>query len=280
MSENTAPKKRYTIPQLEKKAAEIRRLIVETFLKAGHGHYGGCLSEVEILTALYFRVMNVKPEDPLWPERDRFVLSKGHGAVGLSAVLAHMGFLPKEEVLAYDTFACKIGLHPDMHKIKGVDMSTGSLGLGIGAACGMAKAAKIDKAPWKVFTLVGDGESNEGIVWESAMFAHHHKLDNLVVILDRNKLSMDGPTETIMSIEPFADKWRAFGWAVREVDGHSIKELLSAFRALPFEKGKPSIIIAHTIKSKGISFMEGKSNFHRAVLTPEQTAQAKKEMNL
>lgn len=271
---------RMPLSELQEKATTIRRLIVEAFVKAGHGHYGGCLSEVEILTALYFRVMNVNSKEPRWPDRDRLVLSKGHGAVGLCATLAYAGFFPTEMVYTYDTYASRIGLHPDMHKVPGVDMSTGSLGLGIAAACGMAIACKVDRKPWKVYTLVGDGECDEGIVWEAAMFAHHHKLDNLVAIIDRNMLSMDGPTEEIMSLEPLPDKWRVFGWAVRVVDGHDIGELVDALESTPFEKGKPSMIIARTVKGKGISFMEGKVNFHRAVLTPEQAEQAKREVGL
>lgn len=281
MATHTCMRREKLLPaELQEKAASIRRLIVDAFLKAGHGHYGGCLSEVEILTALYFGVMNVDPKEPGWRDRDRFVLSKGHGAIGLCATLAHAGFFPMEMMYTYDTFGSRIGMHPDMHKVPGVDMSTGSLGLGMAAACGMAMAGKVDGKPWKVYTLIGDGECHEGIVWEAAMFAHHYKLDNLVGILDRNMLSMDGPTEDIMSLEPLSAKWQAFGWAVRLVDGHDVGQLVDALESTPFENGKPSMIIARTVKGKGISFMEGNASFHRAVLNPEQAEQAKRETGL
>lgn len=272
-------RQKVSICELEEKAAEIRRMIAMMFEASGGGHYGGCLSETDILTALYFRVMNIDPKQPRWPDRDRFVLSKGHGAAGLYATLALRGFFSRDDLATYNQFNSPFGNHPNMNKILGVDMSTGSLGLGICAAVGMAITARVDKKPLRVFALVGDGECHEGIVWEAAMAASHHKLENLTVIVDRNGFSMDGSTEDVMSLEPFAEKWEAFGWAVRQVNGHNMSEIVNALETAPFTPGKPSVIIARTVKGKGISFIENKWKCHYASFNAEQKEQVRRELS-
>jgi transketolase len=270
--------KKVPIVELEQKAAEIRRIVASVFDKAGGGHYGGSLSEADILAALYFRVLKVDPKQPKWPCRDRFVLSKGHGATGFYAALSLAGFFPVEELDNFNQLDSLFGTHPDMNKVPGADMSTGSLGLGMSAAVGMAMAGLIDKKSWRVFTLVGDGECHEGIVWEAAMSASHHNLENLTVIVDRNTFSMDGPTEEVMSLEPFAEKWEGFGWVVRTVDGHDMRQLVDALEAVPFVPGKPSVIIARTIKGKGISFLENRWNSHYAIFDDSQKQQVRREL--
>ncbi|NLI59683.1 MAG: transketolase [Clostridium sp.] len=277
---NEVPHKKASINELEEKAHEARRLLAKTFEIAGGGHYGGCMSEIDVLTALYFRVLNVDPKRPKWEDRDRFVLSKGHGAGGLCAVLALAGFFPVEDLSTYNQLDSPFGMHPDMNKIPGVDMSTGSLGLGICSAVGMAIAAKLDKKSWRVFSVLGDGECHEGVVWEAAMAAGHYKLDNLIAIVDRNTLSMDGCTEEVMSLEPFKEKWEAFGWAVRSVNGHNMAEIVDALEATPFEPSKPSLIIARTTKGKGISFIENRWDCHYAVFNEEQSERARKELEI
>jgi transketolase len=269
-----------SICELEAKAAEIRRLLVKVFGDTGGGHYGGCLSEIDILTALYFRVLKVDPKNPRWDQRDRFVLSKGHGAGGLCATLAVRGFFDPELLSTYNQLDSPFGMHPDMNKIPGVDMSTGSLGLGFSAAVGMAIVGKREDAAWRVYSLLGDGECHEGIVWEAAMAARHYKLDNLVAIVDRNTLSMDGATEEVMSLEPFAAKWEAFGWSVRIVNGHNMQELVEALEAVPFTPGKPSVIIARTVKGKGISFIENRWDYHYATFNSEQDERARKDLGI
>ena len=255
---------------LERRATAIRRHLIRTFYKGGGGHYGGCLSPIEILTVLYFHAMRYDPANPKDPERDRFILSKGHASVALDCTLAEAGFFPVQWLEKYMTPDSPITTHPDMHRTPGVEMSSGSLGHGIGVALGMALAARMDGKRYRVFTLIGDGESDEGTVWEAAMAAAHHKLDNLIAITDRNHLSMDGPTAQVMDLEPLAEKWRAFGWGVREVDGHSLRQLADAFDAAPFQAGRPSMIIAHTVKGKGLPWAEGRTEWHYGVLTTEQ----------
>lgn len=277
---NEGVRHKASICGLEDKAAEVRQLLARVFENAGGGHYGGCMSEVDVLTALYFRVLNVDPQRPRWEDRDRFVLSKGHGAGGLCATLALAGFFAPEDLATYNQLDSPFGMHPDMNKIPGVDMSTGSLGLGICAAVGMAIAGKLDKKSWRVFSLLGDGECHEGVVWEAAMAASHHKLDNLIAIVDRNALSMDGPTEEVMSLEPFEAKWEAFGWAVRTVHGHNMRQLVDALEAAPFVPDKPSLIIARTTKGKGISFIENRWNYHYGIFDAEQSERARKELGI
>ncbi|MFW3146481.1 MAG: transketolase [Thermoplasmatota archaeon] len=267
-----------SLPELKYLAQEARRWIVRMTHEAGSGHPGGSLSSVEILTSLYFRVMRHDPENPLWEDRDRFVLSKGHGAPVLYTMLAMSGYFDKEELLTLRKLGSRLQGHPSMNKTPGIDMSTGSLGQGLSIAIGMALGGRLDRRDYRVFCLLGDGEIQEGQVWEAAMAATHYKVDNLCAVLDRNQLQIDGPTEKIMSIEPVFPKFKAFGWHVIEVNGHDFKELLRAFREAETYKGKPTIIIANTIKGKGVSFMEGSLKFHGKSPTKEELEQALSEL--
>ena len=267
------------IKELESIALQLRKDIVKMIHKAGSGHPGGSLSAVEIYTALYFKVMRHDPENPGWVDRDRFVASKGHSAPALYAALAKAGYFPREELWKLRKIGEKLQGHPCMIKVPGVDMSTGSLGQGLSVACGMAMGLKLDrKSASYVYTLLGDGEIQSGNIWEAAAAASHYKLDNVVAILDRNNLQIDGSTEKIMSIEPVAFKWKAFGWHVLEIDGHKIQEILDAIDKAKEIKGKPTIIIAHTVKGKGVSFMEGSLAFHGKAPSLEQYEQALREL--
>lgn len=257
------------VASLEKTAREVRKALITTFYEGRGGHFGGCLSVIDALVVLYFHTMNYDPSAPRDPSRDRFVLSKGHASVALDCTLAEAGFFPKDLLHTYNTLDSPISQHPDMHRTPGVEASTGSLGHGLCIAVGMALAAKLDKKNHRVFCLIGDGESHEGTVWEAAMAAAHYRLDNLVVITDRNSLCMDGPTESVMALEPLADKWRAFGWSVREADGHNISDLVLALDAVPYQEGKPSQIIAHTVKGKGLGLAEGVTAWHYGSLSTE-----------
>ncbi len=262
--------------ELFNKAIDMRCKLFDISLKAGSGHFGGSLSAMDILTVLYYDELNVRPEEPGWQDRDRFILSKGHALLALAGILMDKGYYPESFTDNYNGYESAFGMHPNMHYIPGVDMSTGSLGHGLSVAGGMAITAKLDKAGWRVYALLGDGECNEGMVWEAAMSAAQFKLDNLCAIIDRNKLSLDGPTEEIMSIEPFADKWKAFGWNVIEIDGHKVEEIQDAFKAAKECKGKPTVIIANTIKGCGADFMENQTNWHYGGLD-EETVEALKE---
>lgn len=257
------------IMDLRRKALEIRKWVIESIYRAGSGHPGGSLSSADIIACLYFSEMRHNPKDPSWQDRDRFVLSKGHTAPALYAALALAGYFNIEELKQLRKIGHFLQGHPCMRKVPGVDMSTGSLGQGLSAAVGMALAGRLDQRDYRVFVLLGDGEVQEGQIWEAANSASHYKLDNLVAILDRNKLQIDGPTEEIMHIEPLAWRWQAFGWNVVEIDGHDIEEILAAFRDITYN-GKPTIIIANTIKGKGISFMEGTLSFHGKPPSDEQ----------
>ena len=250
------------IEELEAKALQIRKHVVDMVYEAGSGHPGGSLSSTDILTVLYFHVMKHKPENRFWEDRDRFVLSKGHAAPALYATLAEAGYFPIEELLTLRKLGSKLQGHPDMRRVPGVEMSTGSLGQGLSVGVGMALAGKLDKKEYKVFVIVGDGESNSGQIWEAGMAAAHFKLDNLFAFLDRNKLQIDGPTEEIMKLEPLAEKWDAFGWHVIEIDGHNMKEIIKAIQEGEKITNKPKMIIANTTKGKGVSFMEDCLNFH------------------
>ncbi|MDQ1279380.1 MAG: transketolase [Thermoproteota archaeon] len=269
------------IGDLEAKAKLFRREILEMILKAGTGHPGGSLSAIDIITALYYYKMKVDPKNPKWPDRDRFVLSKGHVCPALYAVLAEKGFFPKEALWTLRQPGSILQGHPDMRKTPGVEMSTGSLGQGLSVAVGMALAGRLDKKDYKVFCMMGDGEIQEGNIWEGAMFAAHKKLDNLVGILDRNRLQIDGSTEDVMALEPVADKWKAFGWEVLELkDGNDMIQVVDALDKATQIKGKPIIIIADTIKSKGVSFMENKAEFHGRALRPDEMEKARKELDI
>ncbi|MBN1293317.1 MAG: transketolase [Candidatus Latescibacteria bacterium] len=267
-----------TYNELERKAKEARKWLVETLVKCGAGHPGGALSSIDIMIALYFEVMNIDPNRPEWDERDRFILSKGHSSIGLYTTLYLKGMIEKDTLLTFRQNGSMLSGHPDMRKVRGVEMSTGSLGHGLSVGAGMALAGKMDKKKYRVFVIVGDGESQEGSIWEAIMFAAHYKLDNLTVILDRNGIQIDGITENIMSLEPYADKWKAFGWEVREINGHAMAEIVPALKSVPFTEGKPSVVIAHTIKGKGVSFMENTNAWHGGAPKGDLAAQALREV--
>ena len=266
------------LKSLKTTAAKIRLGILEGVHAAASGHPGGSLSIAEILTYLYFKELNVDPKNPQNPDRDRFVLSKGHAAPGLYAALAEKGFFDREELKKLRHVDSFLQGHPDMKIIPGVDMSAGSLGLGISSACGMALAGKIDKRDYRVYTVVGDGESEEGQVWEAAMFAAHYKLDNLCVIIDWNGLQIDGPVAEVMNPTPHDKKFEAFGFHVITIDGHDFDQIEAAFAEAEATKGQPTVIIAKTIKGKNVSFMENSVNWHGAAPNDEQHAQAIAEL--
>ena len=260
--------------ELEKTACEIRQNIISMVNASQSGHPGGSLSSADILTALYFKEMNVDPKNPKWEDRDRFVLSKGHASPVLYATLAQKGYFPKEELMNFRKISTILQGHPEMKNVPGVDMSTGSLGQGLSAANGMAMAAKIDKKDYRVYSVVGDGESQEGMIWEAAMFAAHYELDNLTVFLDNNGLQIDGKNVDVMNVEPLDEKFKAFGWNVIKIDGHNMDEIISALDESKRVKGKPTIIIAKTVKGKGVCFMENKAEWHGNAPNDEQTEKA------
>ena len=266
------------IKELKNIANNVRIGIIDSTHAAKCGHPGGSLSIADILTYLYFEKMNIDPENPRMENRDRFVLSKGHTAPGLYATLAHRGFFPVEDLLTLRKIDSYLQGHPDMVKVPGVDMSTGSLGLGISTACGMALAGKIDNKDYRVYTIIGDGESEEGQVWEAAMFAAHYKLDNLCVILDLNGLQIDGPITEVMNPTPHDKKFEAFGFHVITIDGHDWGQIEAAFAEAETVKGQPTVIIAKTTKGKDVSFMENSVNWHGAAPNDEQHAQARAEL--
>lgn len=263
---------------LQKAANNIRIGVIEGTHAAKSGHPGGSLSIAEILAYLYFEEMNIDPNAPADPDRDRFVLSKGHCAPALYAALANRGYFPVEELTTLRKIGSRLQGHPDMTLTPGVDMSAGSLGLGISAAAGMALAGKIDHRNYRVYTIVGDGESEEGQVWEACMFAAHYKLDNLCVVIDWNGLQIDGPVTEIMNPTPHDKKLEAFGFHVISVDGHDFEQIAAAFAEARSVKGKPTAIIAKTVKGRGVSFMENKVNWHGAAPNDEQYAQALAEL--
>ena len=265
------------ISELETIAKKIRLHSIQMIYQAGSGHPGGSLSSADVLAALYFHIMKHDPKRPDWPDRDRFVLSKGHAAPALYAVLAMSGYFPVEELSSLRKMGSRLQGHPCMQKTPGVEMSTGSLGHGLAAGNGMALAAKLDRKLYRIYVIVGDGEMDVGETWEAAMLASHYKLDNITVYLDRNKLQLDGPTEKIMSLEPLSDKWKAFGWHVIEINGHNMKEIIHATNEAKGVKGKPTIIICHTIKGKGVSYMEGSLHFHGKAPDKQEYEQAMKE---
>lgn len=271
------------IEELKRIAAEIRIQVVKTVHQAAAGHLGGPLSAADLLTALYFHVMNIRPEQPDWEDRDRFVLSKGHSAIALYSVLAERGYFPKEELSTFDQINSRLQAHPDMKLLPGLDMSTGSLGQGISAAVGMALAAKKKGASFRTYCMVGDGETQEGQVWEAADIASKYGLDNLTVILDWNQLQQygwqgtDGRERAVPVVDP-APRWEAFGFHVIEIDGHDFDQMLRAFDEVKSVKGKPQIIIARTVKGKGVSFMENAYTWHSRVPTDEELAKAIEEL--
>ena len=264
--------------ELQQVTRRIRENIVTMIHSANSGHPGGSLSAVEILTALYFEEMNIDPKNPKKDNRDRFVLSKGHAAPVLYATLAEKGYFDKSELTSLRKINSMLQGHPDMKGIPGVEMSTGSLGQGFSVACGMAMASKLDEAPWRVYVLLGDGEVQEGIVWEAAMSAAHYKLDNLVAFLDYNGLQIDGETEKVMNINPIVDKFKAFGWNVVEIDGHDFDQIFAVLDVAKETVGKPTMVIAKTVKGKGVSFMEHAAGWHGTAPSDEDVRKALEEL--
>jgi transketolase len=266
------------VQKLTARARELRRTVLDMVYKVQSGHLGGSFSAAEILVTLYEHELNVRPSEPAWPERDRFVLAKGHAAPALYVELAERGFFPKEVLATFRQVGSLLQGHPDMKKTPGVDMSTGSLGQGLSAAIGMALAARLDGQSYRTWAVLGDGELDEGQVWESAAFAAAHHLDNLTAIVDWNRVQLDGTTDEILPMGPLPEKWRAFGWEVLECDGHEVAALLSAYARAKQIQGKPVVILAHTVKGKGVSFMENKAAWHGAPPSAEQYEQARAEL--
>lgn len=263
---------------LKEKAKEIRKSIVSMITEAKSGHPGGSLSATDILTALYFSEMNVDPANPKMEGRDRFVLSKGHAAPAIYATLAEKGYFSKDELMTLRKFGSRLQGHPDMKKLPGIEISTGSLGQGLSVANGMALNAKIFNENYRTYVGLGDGEIQEGQIWEAAMTAAHYKLDNLCAFLDSNNLQIDGNVTEIMGVEPLDKKWEAFGWNVIKIDGHDFEQILSALDKAREYKGKPTMIIAKTIKGKGVSFMENVCGFHGVAPTLEELERALAEL--
>jgi transketolase len=263
---------------LEKKANELRNLCVDTVVWAGSGHIGGALSAMDIFTILYHKYLNIDPSNPNWEDRDRFILSKGHVGVGFAPVLADKGYFSKELLKEYNHTGSDLGMHLDSNKVPGVDASTGSLGHGLAIAIGMALAAKINNKSYKTFCLLGDGECDEGSVWEAAMAASNYKVTNLITFVDRNRCMIDGPTEDVMKLEPFAKKWESFGFIVKEVDGHSFVELSKAIDEALDEETAPVVIIANTIKGCGVDFMENNYKWHYGGLNSEKITESKSSL--
>jgi len=259
-------------------AADLRVDVIKEVFKAGSGHPGGSLSAADIMTALYFNEMNIDPDNPDMPERDKFVLSKGHAAPILYAALANKGFFPKEELASLRKLGSILQGHPNMHKVPGVEMSTGSLGQGFSVSVGMALANKMDKNPGRVYVLLGDGELQEGIVWEAAMAAAHYGLSNMCAIVDNNGLQIDGNNDDVMRVQPIDEKFKAFGWNVQVIDGHDFDQIFQALENARAEKGKPSVIVAKTIKGKGVSFMEDKAGWHGKAPSEEEAQKAVAEL--
>ncbi len=263
---------------LKAKAAQIRMDLLRMIHGAKTGHTGGSLSNTDILTALYYRVMKLDPTNPKWEERDRFIASKGHSVESLWCILADLGFFPKEELKTFSQFGTRLIGHPN-NKVPGIEMNTGALGHGMAISVGMALAAKRDGKAYRVFCLMGDGEQAEGSVWEAAMAGPHYKLDNLVGIIDRNRLQISGSTEDVMGLEPLEDKWASFGWNVVSIDGNDIEGLVKTFEAVPTVPGKPTLVMANTVKGKGVSFAENAAHWHHHVPSDEQLEQALAELS-
>lgn len=263
---------------LEKKALLLRKDVIRMIGEAGSGHPGGSLSAADIVAALYFHHMRHRPEDPDWPDRDRFVLSKGHACPVLYAALAEAGYFDRSTLWTLRKFSSILQGHPDMRKVPGVEVSAGSLGQGFPAANGMALAGKMDGRSYNVYVLIGDGECQEGVIWEAGMLSSQYKLDNLVAILDYNGLQLGGFLSEIMEIQPLNQKWQAFGWYVVEIDGHNILQIVDALKEADQVRGKPTIIVAHTIKGKGVSFMENKPKWHGVAPNKEEMERALREL--
>lgn len=267
-----------SLDEMSTMAKKLRRHVISMIGKAGSGHPGGSLSAAEIITALFFNVMRHDPANPRWLERDRFILSKGHAAPILYSALAERDYFPVEELATLRMLGSCLQGHCDMTATPGVEMSSGSLGQGLSFGIGMALAGRLDARDYRIYVLLGDGECDEGQVWEAAMASAHFRLDNLVAIVDHNELQIDGWNRDVMNLEPLADKWKAFGWHTIEVNGHELSQLISAFDDAKRVKGKPTVIIAHTIKGKGVSFMENNVDFHGKAPTPAEIEKALEEL--
>ena len=261
------------IIRLEEQAAQLRRDILEMIYTAKAGHPGGSLSAADIITALFFHVLHIDPQNPDWPDRDRFVLSKGHACPALYSALAERGFFDKKEMLTLRQYGSILQGHPDMNKVPGLDMTAGSLGNGLSAGLGMALSARMHKQDYMTYVMLGDGECQEGMVWEAAMAAAHHRLKNLIAIVDCNGVQINGWVNDVLRVEPFADKWRGFGWHVIEIDGHDMRQILTALHDARAMRA-PTVILARTVKGKGVSFMEDEWAWHGAAPTKEQLIQA------
>ena len=262
---------------LKKKAIERRMDIINMIYKAKSGHTGGSLSSVEILVILFYKIMRINPKNPRWEHRDRFILSKGHSVEVYYSILADLGFFPKEELENYCKYRSMLTGHPTT-KVPGVEVNTGALGHGLAVGIGMAIAGKMDNKDYRVYVLMGDGELDEGSVWEAAQIAAHYQLDNLVGIVDRNRLQISGDTEEVLKLENLVDKWASFGWQVIQVNGHDIEELVRVFERIPLVEKKPHLVIARTVKGKGISFIEGDKSWHHRVPNDEEYEKALEEL--
>lgn len=265
--------------ELENKAHELRNLCLDTVVWAGSGHVGGSLSSMDIMTVLYHKHMEINPSQPKWEDRDRFVLSKGHCGVGYAPVLAEKGYFDKELLKEYNHTGSPLGMHLDSTKVPGVDASTGSLGHGLPMALGMALAARVMKKNYMTYCLIGDGECDEGVIWEAAMAISHYKATNVITIVDRNKCMMDGRTEDIMQLEPFVDKWEAFGFRVLEINGNDINAIDDALEQAKTYKEKPTVIIANTTKGCGVKFMEDNYRWHYGGLDEDKLKEAKDSLD-
>jgi len=260
--------------KLKEIAYRIRTGIVDTTYICGGAHIGGALSQTDLMVALYYKYLNIDPQKPHWVERDRFILSKGHGGVGHAVILADLGYITKKLLKDFNKTESPLGMHLDWLKVPGVDASTGSLGHGLSIGVGMALGARLQKKKWRTYVLLGDGELNSGPIWEAAQSAAHFKILNMTTFIDRNRLCIDGPTEKIMALEPLKDKWEAFGWRVAEIDGHDFDQICDAIEQSHTEKEKPFVILANTIKGKGVDFMENVAAWHYGGLDEEKMKKA------
>jgi len=279
-SEDTSPRNEFNLstPELREMAKKLRRHVITMIAKAGSGHLGGSLSAADIITALYFRVLRHDPKDPQWSERDRFILSKGHAAPILYAALAETGYFPVAELETLRKMDSRLQGHTDRTLTPGVEMSAGSLGMGLSFAIGIALAARLDSKTYRTYALLSDGECQEGQTWEAALAAAQFKLDSLTAMVDCNGIQLSGRTCDIMSLEPLIQKWQAFGWHVIDIDGHDVDQILGAFLESENTKGRPTVITARTVKGKGVSFMENNVAFHGKAPTAEEAQRALKEL--
>lgn len=275
---NSSLNKKPDVSWITRKADELRILILEMVIRAGGGHIGGAYSIIEVVTALYFRVLNHDPQNPSWSDRDRLLFSKGHGCLALYAALAEAGYFEKERLEKFCVDGGLLAGHPEREFVPGVEITSGSLGHGLSIGVGMALAAKIDKKKYHVYVVLSDGECNEGSTWEALMSGAQFNLDNLTVVIDSNKYISLGPIAEIMNIEPLGDRLRDFGWAVNEIDGHDMNQIVGALEKVPFKSGKPSAIIANTVKGKGVSFMENVPMWHYRAPNEEEAELALQEL--